>query len=305
MWTALDAAANGAGGDSVAPLPAADIAERARLQGLSSEGGPVETLKRLAWLQEYTQQQRGGGGGRGSGAGSVGGSVGGLPSSLPAVTSSAAGSILAALLGQAPEPTPAPVSEATASVGASAMSESAAADPEGAAAPVTRGVKRRRRTAPKGGPASSSTSAWAAVDLEEEERQRKARRLESMERADESGAPSDSDEDLDGVPLVAPEPAVMRDVEAGSAVAVVVPPARASVAAASSEAPLVAMHHEVELPVTCPAPAGVPPVCEVVAAVATHLGPPQLAPASSVAPLAASECKGGGSDSEDIDGVPL
>ena len=259
MWTALDAANGVAGGGAGAPLPAADIAERARLQGLSSEGGPVETLKRLAWLQEYTQQR-----GRGSGAGS-----GGLPSSLPAVASSAAGSILAALLGQAPEPTAAPASEATGPVGTGAMSESAPADPEGAAAPVTtRGVKRRRRAAPKGGPASS---AWAAVDLEEEERQRKARRLESMERADESGAPSESDEDLDGVPLVAPMPAATRDIEAGILL------------------PLVAM----------------PPVCEAVAAGATPPGPPQLALASYVHPQAASEGKGSGSDSDDIDGVPL
>lgn len=168
VWAALDHAA----------LPVDEITERARISGLSSAGGSLETLRRLAWLQEYAQRGNSGGGGA---------------AAPPAFPASAAASVVAALLGRDPGPGAVPQR--------GAEPEAAPSEPPSAEAAMSTLVKevaghrkRRRRITD-----AAATSAWAAVDLEEEERQRVERRR--LEEEQGGGDGSSGDEDVDGVPL--------------------------------------------------------------------------------------------------------
>jgi hypothetical protein len=157
-----------------AALPSDEIAERARLAGLSSSGGPVETLKRLAWAQDYSRR-----GSSSAGGGST------------SAASAPVANIVDSLLDRPANPLHAPPAGIPSERGLTADRDCASQAP--AAKPVR--SKRKRHERDGGG----DSTAWATVDVDAEEHER-----ERQQRERGGAAESDSDEDLDGVPLEAP-----------------------------------------------------------------------------------------------------
>lgn len=169
IWAALDPSA----------LPTDEITERARLAGLSCAGGPVETLKRLAWAQDFSR--------RGSGSASSATVVGSASANSVAIVppAAAAETIIATLLDR-----PVPVVGKARTGGPE--KQSAGDEPSHRRMPAVRATKRSRAEAKID---NEEDTSWAAVDVEQEERDScRERLLLKQEEASD-------DDDVDGVPL--------------------------------------------------------------------------------------------------------
>jgi hypothetical protein len=173
---------------------------------LSSSGGPIETLKRLAWAQDFARR-----------GGSSGGGSNGAVAVAPAVTSRVAGpdtagapgaqlaaaAVIATLLDRPGAPTvvgAAPHHEAPPATADSINPPTAAA--EHAAATAASRSKRRRR---------DGSGAWAAVDVEKEELESELRRAELDKAAPREDVSDDGN--IDGVPLPASSAADDDDLD--------------------------------------------------------------------------------------------